>query len=247
MTRGAPLRPTRWLEHLERHAAVALRGEDPEGVHQVRVAARRLRVWLELGGHEVLVGDVRWLARELGRLRDLDVIRHGWRVRPGSPVEAWLARLESTSRDDAARTLHSPRYRGLVKGLRSLAPLDVGRAQKRLGAFSRTATKRASALATGRPVEPDDLADAVLQVHALRRSVRRLRYAREWLGERAGPLKALQEALGALCDVAALARLLEQYALDTGDEVTALRIALSSGLLRMVNLLVPALRAAQLE
>ncbi|HEU4743256.1 MAG TPA: CHAD domain-containing protein, partial [Meiothermus sp.] len=61
--------PTRWLLHLENHLPVARKGADPEGVHQVRVAGRRLRVWLELGGYQVLHDDLRWLVRGAGKVR----------------------------------------------------------------------------------------------------------------------------------------------------------------------------------
>jgi CHAD domain-containing protein len=39
-----------WVAHLGAHLPLALSGEDPEGVHQVRVAGRRLRAYLDLLG-----------------------------------------------------------------------------------------------------------------------------------------------------------------------------------------------------
>jgi CHAD domain-containing protein len=43
-----------WVAHLP----LALSGEDPEGVHQVRVAGRRLRAYLDLLGFRVLKDDL---------------------------------------------------------------------------------------------------------------------------------------------------------------------------------------------
>ena len=60
---------------------VALEGRDPEGVHDMRVASRRLRAALELFRDvfpkrrlKPLLGDVKRLADALGRVRDLDVM-----------------------------------------------------------------------------------------------------------------------------------------------------------------------------
>lgn len=55
--------------------------DDPEGVHQMRVAARRLRGHLrtfsalvEPQWAEGIIEELRWLARALGEVRDLDVL-----------------------------------------------------------------------------------------------------------------------------------------------------------------------------
>ncbi|WP_114314147.1 CHAD domain-containing protein [Thermus caldifontis] len=62
-----------WLEHLKKHFPLALEGQDLEGVHQVRVAARRLRVYVELLGWRVLRDDLSRLFRGTSRVRDLEV------------------------------------------------------------------------------------------------------------------------------------------------------------------------------
>lgn len=68
------------LFHFIANEASALKGEDPEGVHQMRVALRRLRSALSLFRPFVppdqyiwLVGEVKWLAGNLGPARDWDV------------------------------------------------------------------------------------------------------------------------------------------------------------------------------
>jgi len=68
------------FRHCLANQATALDGRDPEGVHQMRVALRRLRSALAafrplLGGDRVdwLAAETRWLAAALGPARDWDV------------------------------------------------------------------------------------------------------------------------------------------------------------------------------
>lgn len=62
----------------------ARRGEDPEGIHQMRVAVRRLRALvgiyrddLDKAVHGFLSAELRWLQRQLGPARDWDVFIDG--------------------------------------------------------------------------------------------------------------------------------------------------------------------------
>ncbi|MEO1266582.1 MAG: CHAD domain-containing protein, partial [Myxococcota bacterium] len=98
----------------------AAQGDDPEGVHQARVAIRRLRSALQLfrpviGRDEAyahLKQELRWLAGELGEARDLDVMaeeyvplaRRELGRRSTAPLAASLelARLEAQERAAAA-------------------------------------------------------------------------------------------------------------------------------------------------
>ena len=88
-----------WLQHLDDARTLALAG-DPEGVHQVRVALRRLRVWLSFKGHAALQEELRWLCGALALLRDLDVFGAVFtaeaqaELRPGAVATA-VAALES--------------------------------------------------------------------------------------------------------------------------------------------------------
>lgn len=68
------------VAHLAANEAVALKGADPEGIHQMRVALRRLRSALALfrsfvpvDQHGWLAGELRWLAGNFGPARDWDV------------------------------------------------------------------------------------------------------------------------------------------------------------------------------
>lgn len=66
--------------HLVANEACALVGHDPEGIHQMRVALRRLRSALSVfrafippEQHAFLVGELKWLSAALGGAREWDV------------------------------------------------------------------------------------------------------------------------------------------------------------------------------
>jgi len=68
------------LHHLQGNQAMVLHGEDVEGVHQMRVALRRLRsafaVFRRVVGRErciAILNELRWITDVLGAARDLDV------------------------------------------------------------------------------------------------------------------------------------------------------------------------------
>lgn len=68
------------LAHVAANEASVLKGTDPEGVHQMRVALRRLRSafslfrpFLPRDQHDALVAEVKWLGSSLGPARDWDV------------------------------------------------------------------------------------------------------------------------------------------------------------------------------
>lgn len=195
-----------WLERLDRARELALAGEDPEGVHQVRVAARRLRVWLTLGEHEALHEDLRWLCRALSGERDLDVLRE---VLGGEGLEV----LQREARARVREALESPRYAALREGLGALRGPKRRKAERVAAKLERAVQRRRRALEW--PVSMQSL-DAL---HALRRALRRARYAREWLGQSGKALAAVQEQLGVVCDLCALRRLLAQHAPEAVPQV----------------------------
>ncbi len=68
------------LEHMRANEAAVLDGTDPEGVHQLRVAVRRLRALVALmkgvmseEAEAFLKEELRWLQQSLGGARDWDV------------------------------------------------------------------------------------------------------------------------------------------------------------------------------
>jgi CHAD domain-containing protein len=104
---------------LRKHLGRALAGRDPEGVHDMRVASRRLRAALQLFAPWIPRDDldrveaaVRTTTRSLGRVRELDVLRlrlagFAQRARPGPALalEALDTRLEQRRRRARAKMM----------------------------------------------------------------------------------------------------------------------------------------------
>jgi CHAD domain-containing protein len=175
-------------------------------VHQVRVAARRLRVWLELGGHRALAGDLRELSRALGPARDLLL------VAPLRPLGAWYRQQRALEHQRVTGALAAHRTRALLEALRALDPPRGKRAGRRLDASAARVERSLARLRDARKSKRFERA------HRLRRDARALRFAQEWLGLDSTGSTHLQESLGRVCDVMALRRLLEAWAAQTGHQ-----------------------------
>ncbi len=158
-----------------------MRSGHPEGVHQVRVAARRTRSVLATyrsvlpPGTDRLRAELGDLGRSLGPDRDAEVLEARLReLVDGQPPES------VAPADDALPAL--------VERLPHLLQADLDRLRKRVRAASRAQAP----------------ADRDLAWHAVRKAAKRLRYAAEStrpsLGARATELahaaEAVQEALG---------------------------------------------------
>jgi triphosphatase len=210
----------------------AWEGLHSEGVHQMRVAARRavsgLRAFasvLPAAAAEQVAADLRHLIAVLGAVRDLDVqlaqlatyradlASHRQERLRG--YHGHLLRLHREARCNLLKTLDGENYVSLLAGFRTLlvavaraangSPLradDIARAS--IGKLLKKVDRRSRTIA-GRPSERD--------LHRLRRAVKFLRYQTECLQGAYGStlddmvqaLKALQERLGAYQD-ACLAR-----------------------------------------
>ena len=180
---------TPWLDHLVAHLPVAREGRDAEGAHQIRVAGRRLIVWLELSGYGVLRDDLRALVRGAGRVRDLEVLLQ--ETLPRS-FEHWLRERLAEARAAFVPMLDAPRLNGLLTALAVLPSLEDDAARRRLAHYGRVVKKRAAVWTRSGSLDA---------LHALRRALRRLRYAREWQGLDAADLKTWQETLGRVGDL----------------------------------------------
>ena len=200
MSRHAPLRPHRWLLHLHDQLPAAAGGRDARAVHQLRVAAARLRVWLELGGRRVLVDDLRWLRGLAGPVRDLDVLLART---PPPDWNAWLRERRRLAVDELKAGLGTGRPQAAVEALARLEPVEAERAKRGWARALRRVRRRGRAAAA----EPGCLE----RVHRLRRALRSLRYASEWLGRKPKALRRLQESLGELNDRDTALRLLEAW------------------------------------
>jgi CHAD domain-containing protein len=211
-----------WVAHLRAHLPLALSGEDPEGVHQVRVAGRRLRVYLDLLGYRVLREDLRRLVRGAGRVRDLEValtappLPEGASLPPG--LKAHLERELAQARALLPALLASPWMEALLRALAALPPLERPRAKARLARLEAQTRKRL------RDLRQNPTSEAL---HAYRRALRQLRYAKEFLGLPTKRERALQEVLGGLNDLEVFLGLLADYlAQSPEEEALALREAL---------------------
>ncbi len=113
---------------LLRSDPIARRGRDPEGVHQLRVGARRLRSELKILTRAMKPAPLRFLSRELrwmggvlGRQRDVDVLGKvlddvNAQLEAPLPSSVWkrLRSLHAEGNRDVATLLESRRYRVLV-------------------------------------------------------------------------------------------------------------------------------------
>jgi CHAD domain-containing protein len=215
------------LYALHKHEPAARLGEDPEGVHDLRVATRRLRAALGIlgdafsGDLDVPSAELRWIAADLGGVRDLDVLLDElgrWEAAgPPTRAEALAPLLIILqSRRDAARgemllALNSQRYAALCADLRALlddsclAPgaADDGRA--RAAVVLRAAHRKFRRDAGRATIEAPASA-----WHQLRIRGKRLRYAIEFFAPVLGrpaeraltTLKQAQDLLGELQDAA---------------------------------------------
>lgn len=215
------------LEHLQQNHQGALTSDDPEYIHQMRVATRRLRAALRLFAQvlpdhlgETLLAPLTELMTHLGRARDLDVLltEIANPVLFALPNEPRLPALASditnrryAAREQAIAMLATPDYgRTLLTALESLhAGPAYDPAIATLSGFAseqlRRLRKKVRRLALAARV--DDPAS----LHALRIGVKRLRYALEFFSPLARQtalrralkqLAFMQDALGQLNDLA---------------------------------------------
>jgi CHAD domain-containing protein len=221
------------VQHIEGNRVGALAGADPEYLHQMRVALRRLRTAFEVFACAVseaaeLAGEVRRRNRALGRARR-GACSSRTRSGPRCPsarathlrAPAGGVRGASAKAKGGRRALESQRYYGLMRALRSLsygdAPRPAGavRALPMRHAVAVIAAMYARARKRGRKLKRLGSKD----LHRLRNSVRRLRYALLFLAPllpeaRVRPLaesvESLQETLGVINDCAVARELIEE-------------------------------------
>lgn len=169
-------------------------GDDPEFVHRMRVASRRLRSALRLFRpvnpelFEHFRDELRWIARTLGTVRDLDVqlaqVR-AWNAE-GSGFDELERVLESERHSAHARLLRafdSKRYTALLDGMTVLLREERSNAE-----FAKLPARRmALSLVLRQYAAVRELGDALDEhsppeaYHALRIEVKRLRYTLEFI------------------------------------------------------------------
>jgi CHAD domain-containing protein len=196
-------------------------GADPEELHQMRVATRRMRAFLraarpllDLEWAESLRGELEWLGGALGPVRDLDVLIEHLRddasqldVKDQRALRRLFELLEgerAAARERLLEALRSERYGNLLDRLEEAAgsPRPAGTAADSvtLAALARAEFRRLRKQVGKLSPEPTDE-----ELHAVRIRGKRARYAAELaeasVGKRAtrfiGEAKDFQDVLGA--------------------------------------------------
>jgi CHAD domain-containing protein len=182
-------------------------GTDPEELHQMRVATRRLRAFLRAGSElldpawaETVREELRWLGGALGPVRDLDVlIEHltpeieslGADLPAGRTLLRTLEREHRSARGKLLKALDSTRYFALLDALeRPISTVAETPTLAEIHAAEHEKLRKAVG-ALG-PESPDE------ELHAARIKVKRARYAAELVGARkyVAAAKGLQDVLG---------------------------------------------------
>jgi inorganic triphosphatase YgiF len=222
------------LDQMQRNHAGAITSEDPEYIHQMRVATRRLRACLRLFAPDLppdfaepLLPALRESMGRLGKARDLDVLLAEIcaPVIAALPGEPRLAALAGVITED--------RYAARRNTIRHLESREFGQLMIRLAALLHApameealVTEFVAAFAAGRMkrlrhrvrelaihARPDDPPS----LHALRIGTKRLRYALEFFAalapgkaqrRQASWLAEIQGTLGELNDLANAGQLL---------------------------------------
>jgi len=192
------------------------RGDDPENLHQLRVAIRRLRAFLRaarpLVEHEwaeSLRAELGWLGGHLGPARDLDVMLERFRSeieKLGEDGYGGAGFLEALDEEraaayrDVAETLDGDRYYALLDRIEAAAtPPLSGDGRSLAKIFEKEAKKMRKAFDALSEESPDE------DLHEARIKVKRARYAADLAAHELGPAgakfvsvaKQMQDVLGA--------------------------------------------------
>jgi inorganic triphosphatase YgiF len=239
------------LERLRENDPGTRLGREPEALHDMRVAVRRMRAALRVfeGGaaarvRTLLRSELKWLGSVLGGVRDLDVQlenlqRHGSALpaayRDGlEPFRRHLEDLRADRRANLLSAFDSPRYIRLLVRLEVFAaskPTVVRRKnaeQMPLGKYGATLVKKAfkHLRAAGRET---DLVAAPEHLHSLRLRAKRARYLLEFLTDITGKpgrrlakrLIRVQDVLGTINDSVVAAGLICQYLDESATKTSA--------------------------
>lgn len=234
----------RHLRRVQAHDPGTRDGSDPEDLHDMRVATRRLRAALRVFGEGLppefssrLARDLRWLGGRLGEVRDLDVQAGRLGDGPSPRLAAWIGALRDESRGRLLSALGSRRYLRLLRDLdrfsQGHAPEGTAPPARRERAGPRVAASLGRAhrrlLRAGRDAKREATES---RLHEMRIRAKRLRYGVEFL-EGAGGASArevlrrlvdLQDLLGEHQDAVVSLSLLRRYRAGRARDRAATRI-----------------------
>jgi CHAD domain-containing protein len=185
-------------------------GDDPESLHDMRVAVRRARALLRAGAPLVasdtqqLRAELQWLGTVLGDVRDLDVLLERLRgeaatLDPADRAAAGrllsaLARQRTRARRALLKALDGQRYSDLLDlyeaALEALEPSGSGKTLAELARREARGLRNAVRAAGDEPLDE--------QLHDLRKRGKRTRYAHELSSAKrvVRDAKAFQDVLG---------------------------------------------------
>lgn len=220
------------LREIERNDPGTRLGRDPESLHDMRVAVRRLRAMLRAGEDLIaadmseLDGRLKELGTVLGEVRDLDVLLArledeagelgGEDGRHARSLLAALRTERSCSRARLLGALRSDEYLALLDDTaRTIDDLRPSASGASLEALADRAFAKARKAVHRLPEEPSDE-----ELHAVRKKGKRARYAAELAGRKkfVRRAKGLQDVLGEHQDGVVAAARLRQLAAEASSE-----------------------------
>jgi inorganic triphosphatase YgiF len=221
------------LVHVQANVERARSGDDPEGVHQMRVGVRRLRASATLaakaglpGFSDTLRAELKWLWRALGEARDWDVlatqtwpaVKREARARAPAPdgFDAAVARERKASQRSLRRALDSRRFQYVLLAVGSVVAaqreaLAAAASTEPAKRFTQRIVARRARRILRHSADVENLADR--RRHRLRIEAKKLRYTAEFFagafGRRAARrylrrLASAQTVLGELNDLAVM-------------------------------------------
>jgi CHAD domain-containing protein len=197
------------LREIHAHDPGTRLGEDPESLHDMRVAVRRTRALLR-AGRPLVASDtseleqrLKELGAVLGAVRDLDVLLEHLSAeaatldedqREAKALLRRLSRARSRCRQTLLATLDSTEYLALLDDFgRTLDGLTASGAEVTLDELAAKAVRKLRKQASALPDEPPDE-----ELHSLRKTGKRARYASELAGHEdvVARAKKFQDVLG---------------------------------------------------
>jgi CHAD domain-containing protein len=188
------------LDHLMANQPAAIRGEQVEGMHQMRVAIRRLRSlliffepYLEARTASCFEAELKRLGRLLGTARDWDVFvtETLQRIADDGADRHWIAVLreracekQHAAHQAGTKAVLEPEYARFVLALSAWSrcgdgAFQDGEADRRLAKLAPDVLDRLAGKTLKRAAKVDS--DDPESLHALRKSAKKLRYGIEYL------------------------------------------------------------------
>jgi CHAD domain-containing protein len=209
------------LHRLVTHDPAVRFGNDPEAVHQARVATRRLRSDLrtfrpvvDRSITEPLRDELKWLGSKLGAVRDADVLTQLLQSKldvlgeadtaPARQLLQEVSRERSEAREELLQVMRSNRYTRLLDRLVAAArrPPVARKAGKRRAASVLPKLVRSPWQHLNQAVKELSRSPSDTELHEVRKRAKQARYAAEAVSEIAGrPARDFAKAMARLQDV----------------------------------------------